>query len=126
MRGPQIIEKIVDRPLSISQAGPESKTGEPVLPLRLRRGLREALDAGRGRLRMDPQELADRLGAAIDLEVERIERIRERRQRRRQMSALLGQAAIYVAPDGRGQKSTAAQQLTIVAKSPKPDQGETL
>jgi hypothetical protein len=62
--------------------GVVSKTGEWILPERLRQGLREALDAGKGRLRMDPQDLAELLGKAIDMEVERIARVRQRIERK--------------------------------------------
>jgi hypothetical protein len=70
-----------DNPIVRNPSTNESEcTQEPVLPMRLRRGLREALDAGRGRLRMDPQDLAELLGRAIDMEVERLARIRAKRE----------------------------------------------
>jgi hypothetical protein len=67
----------------------------PVLPKRIWRGIREALDGGRGRLRMDPQDLANLIGAAIDREVERLERIREMRARRSPDDVLRLQADRY-------------------------------
>jgi hypothetical protein len=60
--------------------------GECVLPIfpvgRFVKAIRLALDGGQGRLRMDPQELANRLGGLIDFEVGRLARVRERRKRK--------------------------------------------
>lgn len=75
----------------IRQLGHEADDGHWVLPKRLRRGLREALDAGHGRLRMDPQDLANLLGAAIDREVERLGRIREEREQQQRTQRMLKQ-----------------------------------
>jgi hypothetical protein len=76
--------------------------GEWILPKRLRQGIREALDGGKGKLRMEPQDLADLIGRAIDLEVERIIREafeRERRRRHRELMRL--PAKEFFAPAGR-------------------------
>jgi len=72
-----------------------------VLPRLLRRGIRQALDAGRGRLRMDPQELANLLGKAIDLEIERLRLIRIELEQKQHIEHLLRGAERYVAPRGR-------------------------
>jgi len=77
-----------------------------VLPKRLRRGLREALAGGRGRLRMDSQDLAERIGAAIDREVERLARIREERARRKWIKERLASANQYLSGVGRSPKPT--------------------
>jgi len=71
-----------------------------MLPKRLRRGLREALDAGRGQLRMDPEVLAELLGKAIDLEVARLARLRREREQRLRIAAMLRGAEAYFAPTG--------------------------
>ena len=63
-----------------------------MLPRRLRRGIREALDGRHGMLRMDPQALAERIGAAIDLELRRLARIRIEHARTRHMAEALRQA----------------------------------
>jgi hypothetical protein len=70
------------------ELGVTSETGEWILPKRLRQGLREALDAGHGRLRMDPQDLAEILGKAIDAEVERLGRIRLRHAEKLRSAAM--------------------------------------
>ena len=94
---------IASRPKPIEKRPSPADLGEPnksVLPKRLLLGVREALDAGGGRLRMDPAELAERLGRVIDLEVERIARVARARQRKRQLAGLFRQADLFVAPAG--------------------------
>jgi len=86
-----------------------------VLPQRLRRGLREALDGGRGRLWMDPQDLAERIGAAIDREVERLARIREEDERKRRFARLLRQSELYFAGAGRSPKPTECDKRILKA-----------
>lgn len=83
----------------------------PVLPPRLLRGIREALDAGRGKLRMDPQELANRLGKLIDLEVERLARIRARLAEKSHTARMLAQPEKYFGRVG---------QRGILADTPTP------
>ncbi len=109
-------QHIVDRVASRPSLDTECRRADWILPKRLRLGLREALDAGGGRLRMDPQELANLVGAAIDREVERLERIRERREHKRRLAAAFREAESYIAPDGRrppaGQSWAPAEEWT--------------
>ena len=77
-------------------------TGEWILNKRLRRGLREALDAGCGKLRMDPQDLANHLGKAIDLEVERLGRVRRRIEKKRRVIEMLRPPECYFFASGCG------------------------
>jgi hypothetical protein len=62
------------------------ESNQPILPPALIRGIHQALDAGNGRLRMDPQELANRLGALIDREVERLARKRTRHEQKKNVA----------------------------------------
>lgn len=72
-----------------------------ILPKALRQGLREALDGGDGRLRMDPQDLAELLGSAIDGEVDRLAQIRKELERKNWLKKRLASAEQYVAGNGR-------------------------
>jgi hypothetical protein len=76
------------------------KCVQEVLPRALYVGVRRALDAGRGRLRMDPQELADRIGELIDLQVRRLAKIRADLAEKKRLKRMLAQPARYIAPDG--------------------------
>lgn len=82
-------------PQQIVEARPstEAETEQEVLSVRLlrrfARTVREALDGGHGRLRMDPQALADRLGPLIDLEVERLAKVRKQFLERRRTEHML-------------------------------------
>ena len=73
-----------------------------ILPLRLRRGIREALGGGHGRLRIDPQELANRIGKAIDAEVERLGRIRARIEEKHETTKKLAAPESYFILRGCG------------------------
>lgn len=87
-----------------NEEGLVSNMGEWILPKRLRRGIREALDAGRGQLRMDPEDLAELIGKAIDMEIERLQRIREERERRHRVKMLLHSAEDFFVTRGGGPK----------------------
>jgi hypothetical protein len=82
----QPVERIAGTAPQLAAWQGESNSREWLLPKRLRQGLREALDHGRGKLRMDPQDLAELIGKAIDMEVERIARVRRARERQRGLS----------------------------------------
>lgn len=94
----------IERGFRRSDTGAASTVAElpTVLPERLRQGLRDALDGGRGRLRMDPQDLAELIGRAIDLEVERIGRVCRERERRLRLRRMLAAPQTYFGM--RGQK----------------------
>jgi hypothetical protein len=94
-RNREPLSQIVD-----ATASNDRECKQDVLPARLLRGIREALDAGGGKLRMDPQELADRLGPIIDREVQRLSRIRRARAREAHSAAMFAQAAKFFAADG--------------------------
>lgn len=72
----------------------------PAMPPRLRRGIREALDGGHGRLRMDPQDLANLIGSAIDQEIDRLSRERIECERQRKMKQALLQPALFFGAHG--------------------------
>ncbi len=71
-----------------------------VLPKRLRQGIREALSGKHGRLRMDPQDLGELIGKAIDMEVERLARIRAEHENQSRIMRMLRSAEFYIAPNG--------------------------
>jgi len=76
------------------------KCVQEVLPRAVYVGVRRALDAGRGRLRMDPVELMKRIDELIDLEVQRLAKIRETLAEKKRLKRMLAQPARYIAPDG--------------------------
>lgn len=86
--------RIAEQVVTPASAGVESVQGT-VLPSILWRGIRKALDGGHGRLRMEPQELANMLGAAIDLEVERLAREREEYGRHKRLERMLNAPKLF-------------------------------
>lgn len=104
--------------ISLTRETPEDApecTLPAALPTILRRGIRAALDGGRGRLRMDPEDLGLLIGRAIDWEVERLASVRAERARRRWIKELLAEADRYVGPGGRGQKPSGEQARAFEA-----------
>jgi hypothetical protein len=97
-------------------AGVVSVQQEWLLPKRLRRGIRELLDGGR--LRIDPEEAAKLIGAAMDLEIERLSRIRQRRGRRgtSPQAQLQKVAEDFFRTAGHAQKPTPAQRPNNVVE----------
>ena len=65
----------------------ETNNDYSVVPVGIVIGIRRALDGGRGKLRMDPNVLAERIGRLIDVELERLEMERKRHKIKKSVEA---------------------------------------
>ena len=76
----------------------DAECQQKILSGKLLDGLRETLDAGRGRLRMDPNDLLERIVELIGLEVQRLAEIRENIAAEKRRRRMFGQSDRYWEP----------------------------